>query len=111
MWTVVPSPLAVWVRHSHKGGGGARPAELLTAWLQAVGEMNRTWRAGKLPGRCRAGRRYNPNRMCVCVVFVYYACVFCLLVYHQGSEGYFMPDPETNAHLLNPGAGAQCEGE
>eukprot|EP00198_Chlamydomonas_reinhardtii_P003088 XP_001692424.1 predicted protein [Chlamydomonas reinhardtii] len=29
----------------------------------------------------------------------------------QGSEGYFMPDPETNAHLLNPGAGAQCEGE
>ncbi|GLI67220.1 hypothetical protein VaNZ11_011144, partial [Volvox africanus] len=29
----------------------------------------------------------------------------------QGSEGYFMPDSATNLHLLNPGAGAQCEGE
>ncbi|KXZ54659.1 hypothetical protein GPECTOR_4g725 [Gonium pectorale] len=29
----------------------------------------------------------------------------------MGSEGYFAPDPATNLHLLNPGAGAQCEGE
>ncbi|KAG2492021.1 hypothetical protein HYH03_009750 [Edaphochlamys debaryana] len=28
-----------------------------------------------------------------------------------GSEGYFGADPATNLHLLNPGAGAQCEGE